>query len=106
VAAPSLTVFKAKLDGALSTLGWWKVSLPMAGGLELGSLDLSAPFQPKPVGDFMNCEECSWSPPARLLNRLSTRKEILGKNSYSGCTLPSSQPGNSKLEDMALIPRG
>jgi len=31
-AAPSLAVLKAGLDGALSTLGWWKVSLPMAGG--------------------------------------------------------------------------
>jgi len=36
VAAPSLTVFKARLNGALSNLLWWKVSLPMAGGLELG----------------------------------------------------------------------
>ena len=32
VAAPSLAVFKARLDGALSTVGWWKGSLPMAGG--------------------------------------------------------------------------
>jgi len=34
VAAPSLAVFKARLDGALSTLVWWKLSLLMAGGLE------------------------------------------------------------------------
>jgi len=34
VAAPSLAVLKARLDGALSTLGWWKMSLLMAGGLE------------------------------------------------------------------------
>jgi len=34
VAAPSLAVFKARLDGALSTLVWWKMSLLMAGGLE------------------------------------------------------------------------
>ena len=34
VAAPSLAGFKARLDGALSTLRWWKMSLPMAGGLE------------------------------------------------------------------------
>jgi len=33
VAAPSLEVFKARLDGALSNLGWWKMSLLMAGGL-------------------------------------------------------------------------
>jgi len=26
-AAPSLAVFKARLDGALSNLVWWKVSL-------------------------------------------------------------------------------
>jgi len=32
VAAPSLEVFKARLDGTLSNLGWWKVSLPMTGG--------------------------------------------------------------------------
>jgi len=34
VSAPSLAVFKARLDGALSNLVRWKVSLPMAGGLE------------------------------------------------------------------------
>jgi len=34
VAAPSMAVFKARLDGAWSTLGWWKISLPVAGGLE------------------------------------------------------------------------
>jgi len=34
VAAPSLAVFKARLDGALNNLGWWKMSLLMAGGLE------------------------------------------------------------------------
>ena len=31
VAAPSLAVFKARLDGALSNLVWWKGSLLMAG---------------------------------------------------------------------------
>jgi len=38
VAAPSLEVFKARLDEALSNLVWWKVSLPMAGGLEPDNL--------------------------------------------------------------------
>jgi len=38
VDAPSLAVFKARLDGALSNLVWWKGSLPMAGALELGGL--------------------------------------------------------------------
>ena len=46
VAAPSLEVFKARLDGALSNLVWWKVSLPLAGGL-----DLYGPFQPKTFYD-------------------------------------------------------
>jgi len=32
VAAPSLAVLKARLDGAWSTLGWWKGSLLRAGG--------------------------------------------------------------------------
>jgi len=36
--APSLAVFKARLDAALSNLAYWKVSLPMAGGLELDDL--------------------------------------------------------------------
>jgi len=36
--APSLAVFKARLDGALSNLVWWKVSLPMAGGWELDDI--------------------------------------------------------------------
>ena len=38
VDAPSLEVFKVRLDGALSNPVWWEVSLPMAGGLELGDL--------------------------------------------------------------------
>jgi len=38
VAAPSLAVLKVRLDGSWSNLGWWKVSLPMAGGLELDDL--------------------------------------------------------------------
>ena len=29
---PSLEVFKARLDRALSDLIWWEVSLPMSGG--------------------------------------------------------------------------
>jgi len=52
VAAPSLAVLKARLDGALSTLVWWKMSLSMAGGLEPD--DLSGPFQPKPFYDRVN----------------------------------------------------
>ena len=38
VDAPSLEAFKARLDGALSNLAEWKVSLPMAGVFELGDL--------------------------------------------------------------------
>jgi len=30
VGAPSLEVFKVRLDGALSNLVWWQMSLPMA----------------------------------------------------------------------------
>jgi len=30
--ASSLEAFKTRLDGALSNLGWWEVSLPIAGG--------------------------------------------------------------------------
>ena len=46
VAASSLAGFKARLDGALSNLIWWKGSLPTAGVLEQD--DLWGPFQPKP----------------------------------------------------------
>jgi len=38
VAHPSLAGLKARLDGALSTLAWWKMSLPMARGLEQDDL--------------------------------------------------------------------
>lgn len=36
--SPSLEVYKARLDGALSSLGWWKMPLPMAVELELDNL--------------------------------------------------------------------
>ena len=32
VDAPSVEVFKARLDGALDNPVWWEVSLPVAGG--------------------------------------------------------------------------
>jgi len=51
VDGPFLDVFKARLDVALSNLVWWKLSLPMAGGMELDIL--SGIFQPKPVYDSM-----------------------------------------------------
>jgi len=38
VDAPSLEVFKARVDGALSNLVQWKMSLLMAGGLERDDL--------------------------------------------------------------------
>jgi len=38
VDAPSLAVFKARLDRALSNLVWWKMSLLMAGGLKQDDL--------------------------------------------------------------------
>jgi len=56
VAAPSLAVLKARLDGALSNLGWWKMSLLMAGELEPD--DLEGAFQPKPFCDSMIL--CPW----------------------------------------------
>ena len=42
----AVEAFKARLDGALSSLVQWVVSLSIAEGLELG--DLKGPFQPKP----------------------------------------------------------
>ena len=38
VGAPSLEVFKGRLDGALGNLIYWVAALPMARGLELGDL--------------------------------------------------------------------
>ena len=38
VDAPSLEMSKTRLDGALSKLVWWEVSLPMAGGMKLDDL--------------------------------------------------------------------
>ena len=42
--APSLEVFKARLDGALGNLVWWEVSLPRAGGWNW--MDFKAPSNP------------------------------------------------------------
>jgi len=50
--APSLETFKARLDGALSTLIQLKMSLPMAGGLDW--MASKGPFQPKAFCDSMN----------------------------------------------------
>jgi len=36
--APCLETFKARLDGALSNLVWWEVSLHLTGGLERDDL--------------------------------------------------------------------
>ena len=46
VGAPSLAGLKARLDGAGSSLGWWGMSLTVAGGL-------SGPLQPKPFCDSL-----------------------------------------------------
>jgi len=45
VSAPSLAVFKARLDGALSNPTEFKMSLPTAGGLD--EMTFKGPFQPK-----------------------------------------------------------
>ena len=61
VGAPSLAVFKARLDGAWSNLVWWKVSLPMVGevgGCEwVGDDDLLGPSQHKTFHDFFYSSE-------------------------------------------------
>lgn len=36
--APSLEMFKARLDGTLGSLSWWVATLPVAGGLEFSDL--------------------------------------------------------------------
>jgi len=38
VAAPSLEALKDSLDGALGSLSWWRVALPMTKGLEMDDL--------------------------------------------------------------------
>jgi len=49
VEIPSLEIFKARLDGALSNLVWLKMSLLIAGGL--GQMTSKGPFQPKAFCD-------------------------------------------------------
>jgi len=51
VDALSLEAFKARLDGTLSNLIWWEVSLPIGGSLELD--EINCPFQPKLFYDSM-----------------------------------------------------
>ena len=51
VDAPSLEAFKARLDVALGSLGWWLATLHIAGGLKLD--DHCGPSQPRPFCDSM-----------------------------------------------------
>ena len=51
VDAPTLKVFKARLDVALGSLVWWLATLHIAGGLKLH--DHCGPFQPRPFYDSM-----------------------------------------------------
>ena len=46
VDAPSLEAFKARLNVALGSLGWWLETLYIAGGLKQD--DHCGPFQPRP----------------------------------------------------------
>jgi len=82
--APSLALFQARLDGALSTLGWWKVSLLMAGGVEPD--DLQGPFQPKPVYDSMMAEyQAKWICCLKCVGFLPFSSPSHGKSkSFSG----------------------
>jgi len=68
VNAPSLEMFKARLDGALSNLIHLKLFLVIAGGL--GQMALKGPFQPKPfygsccantVGDITHLPQSPFS---------------------------------------------
>lgn len=52
VHAQSLEYSKAKLDGSLSNLIQWKVTLSMTGGLEL--CDLKGLFLPNPLYDSID----------------------------------------------------
>jgi len=51
VAAPSLAVLKARLDGALSTLVWWKMSLLMV----MGWNQMSFKVPPNPNHSMILC---------------------------------------------------
>ena len=69
-----------ELDGAVSNLGYWEVSLPIAGGLELG--DTKGPFQPKPLFDSMT-----------LMREICQASEFSSKGSYLGMTSLSAGSG-------------
>lgn len=56
VHAPSLEVLRARLDGALSTLVYWKVSLTRSQWLTRS--DLSSLFQPRPFHDSVILFNC------------------------------------------------
>jgi len=73
VAAPSLEVFKARLDGALSNLAEWKVSLLMAGGWN--QMIFKVPSNPyhsmilmkqQPENNVLPCDLPSLGPPSLL----------------------------------------
>jgi len=56
VGAPSLETFKARLDGALSSLIWLKMSMLTAGRLHW--MTSKGPFQPKAFYDLLWLTVC------------------------------------------------
>lgn len=92
---PHLEVFKVRLDAALSTLVSWKMSLPMAGVVELN--DLYCPFQPKPFYELQQPPQqsgcihiscwawsCAWEFPRRQQGAVSQKGVRESSSSLTG----------------------
>ena len=100
VAAPSLAGFKARLDGAWSTLLWWKGALPRAGGWN--EMVCKVPSNPnRSVILWTRAMSCLWTrtlkscavaamlPPGPTPARVSISSLILLHGVMSKCSMNS-----------------
>jgi len=101
---PSLAVFKARLDGALSNLVWWKMFLLTAGGLDLD--DLSGPFQPLPLYDSIFKVSQKWCQMSRTAATKDTGVSLPGHHTRAEVPLtPPSAPGPTHWPSPSALTR-
>ena len=74
MAAPSLAVFKARLDGALRNLVSWKVSLLVAGGLGLDVLQVPSNPNHSMIEQFV-FKTCLLGPEVKFSEAYRSRRQ-------------------------------
>ena len=86
--APSLEVFKARLDGALSNLVQWEVSLPVAGGHNWMGFKVSSnpnhSVSPIPTSKVVRVRKSALTVPSCSQVSTPTRSHLTGYSDHNG----------------------